>query len=163
MLCVCTFSFGLSRKKKIPKRKGPRLRLRCYSDTVRRRRGSNSLRSDRSPLTCAWQCLRLRTCAYAGGLRGRVLRYGDGYVLEVLIYIGAVMSYIPIRTERTSHYDWSHFPLGLNSCSTTTDLSGTPSALSHRQLHPFQHSYIAHIGKGMNKTHHRLHRFTQIY
>ena len=43
--------------------------------------------------------------AYAGGLRGRVLRYGDGYVLEVLIYIDAVMSYIPIRTERTSHYD----------------------------------------------------------
>ena len=105
MLCVCTFSFGLSRKKKIPKRKGPRLRLRCYSDTVIRRRGSNSLRSDRSPLTCASQCLRLRTCAYAGGLRGRVLRYGDGYVLEVLIYIDAVMSYIPIRTERTSHYD----------------------------------------------------------
>ena len=46
MLCVCTFSFGLSRKKKIPKRKGPRLRLRCYSDTAIRRRGSNSLRSD---------------------------------------------------------------------------------------------------------------------
>ena len=53
MLCVCTFSFGLSRKKKIPKRKGPRLRLRCYSDTAIRRRGSNSLRSNRSPLTCA--------------------------------------------------------------------------------------------------------------
>ena len=73
----------------------------------------NSLRSDRSPLTCAWQCLRLRTCAYAGGLRGRVLRYGDGYVLEVLIYIDAVMSYIPIRTERTSHYDWTSVPLRL--------------------------------------------------
>ena len=80
VVCVCTFSFGLSRKKKIPKRKGPRLRLRCYSGTAIRRRGSNSLRSDRSPLTCAGQCLRLRTYAYAGELRGR------GAALKFLIF-----------------------------------------------------------------------------
>ena len=50
MLCVCTFSFGLPRKKKIPKRKRHRLRLRSYSDTAIAGRGSNSLRSNNRPL-----------------------------------------------------------------------------------------------------------------
>ena len=49
MLCVCTFSFGLPRKKKIPKRKRHRLRLRSYSDTAIAGRGSNSLRSNNRP------------------------------------------------------------------------------------------------------------------
>ena len=49
MLCVCTFSFGLPRKKKIPKRKRHRLRLRSYSDTAIAGWGSNSLRSNNRP------------------------------------------------------------------------------------------------------------------
>ena len=49
----------------------------------------------------------LRHCHSQTGLELASLRQIAPYLrlLEVLIYIGAVMSYIPIRTERTSHYD----------------------------------------------------------
>ena len=43
---MCTFSF-VCPKEKDTKKKGHELRLRCYSDTAMRRRGSNSLRSDK--------------------------------------------------------------------------------------------------------------------
>ena len=68
---MCTFSF-VCPKEKDTKKKGHGLRLRCYSDTAMRRRGSNSLRSNKSPLTCAWQYLRLthlRLCPKAARYR----------------------------------------------------------------------------------------------
>ena len=43
------FFFRLPERKSI-KKKGHGLRLRCYSDTAIRRRGSNSLRSNNRPL-----------------------------------------------------------------------------------------------------------------
>jgi len=54
------------RQKKRYQKKNSRLHFRCYSGTAIRRRGSNSLRSNRSPLTCVWQHLRLRTYSEVG-------------------------------------------------------------------------------------------------